>query len=46
MEEQPGAGGGGGSHSTIDSILISQPVAPGLIIDVPKNFSLDAAEIS
>ena len=30
----------GGPHSTMDSILALHPVAPGLILNVPKNFSL------
>ena len=29
----------------MDSILISHPAAPGLILSIPKNFSLDVAEI-
>ena len=36
---------GGGAHSTMDSILASHPVAPSLILGVPKKFSLDVAEI-
>ena len=32
-------------HGTMDSVLDSHPVAPGLIISVPKNFSNNVAEI-
>ena len=35
-------GGGGGARSTMDSVLASHPAAMGLILSVPKNFSLDA----
>ena len=35
----------GGPHSTIDSILASYQAAPGLILSIPKKFSLDVAEI-
>ena len=31
--------------STMDSVLALHPAAPGLILGVPKNFSLDVAEI-
>ena len=33
-----------GPPSTVDSILASLPAAPGSILGIPKNFSLDAAE--
>ena len=39
------AGGGGGGYSTMDSVLATHPAAPGLILSIPKNFSLDVAEI-
>ena len=32
-------GGGGGLHSTMDSIHTFHPVAPGLILRNPKSFS-------
>ena len=40
--------GGGGPHSTLNSILASRPAAPGSILGVPKIFSdkiLDVVEI-
>ena len=36
---------GGGPHSTMDSNFASHPAALGSILGVPKNFSLDVAEI-
>ena len=36
---------GGGAHSTMDSLLASHPVAPGLILNIPKKYYLDVAEI-
>ena len=37
--------GGGRAHSTMDSILALHQVAPGEILSISKNFSLDVAEI-
>ena len=41
--------GGGGPHSTMDSVLALHPAAPGSILGVPKDFpmeiSFDVAEI-
>ena len=34
-----------GPPSTVDSILASLPAAPGSILGIPKNFSLDVADI-
>ena len=34
-----------GPHSTIGSALALHPVAPGSILGIPKNFSLDVEEI-
>ena len=36
---------GGGLHGTMDSILALQQAAPGSVIIVPNNFSLDVAGI-
>ena len=45
------SGGGKGAHSTLDSVLASQPAASGLILGIPEDlfiaesYSLGAAEI-
>ena len=44
-------GGGKGAHSTLDSVLASQPAASGLILGIPEDlflveiYSLGVAEI-
>ena len=35
----------GGPHSIVDSVLSLNPMAQGSILGIPKNFSLDDAEI-
>ena len=36
---------GGGAHSAMDGALALHPLALGLILSIPKNFSFDVAEI-
>ena len=35
-----------GLYSTLDSVLALYPAAPGLILGVPKNFSLEVSEFN
>ena len=36
---------GGWLHSTMERVPVMHPAAPGLILGVPRNFSLAVAEI-